>query len=280
MDNYPNESDFAFLPDDYLSYLNARRSADPVLISSNPGLYHQYLTDNDINDRNLQQRSPDIYEIVENRLRYLTDSELASIPSVISLDDLVEVLADIDIARVLYGTDDDNSSRVRVEYESDPGDDTTHACRDPRDTSKTWSDDRKKERAQLMADVDRILALYGPEYGSYASSRNAHDRDREGYNPYAEEAALLYTCQKPSVTSVAANDDHKEEKEKKNKKKRCHVCRKKVGLTGFDCRCGGHYCSLHRYSDTHECTFDYKEHGKDKIRKDNPVIVGEKIRKI
>ena len=70
------------------------------------------------------------------------------------------------------------------------------------------------------------------------------------------------------------------DKEKKNKKKRCDVCRKKVGLTGFDCRCGGHYCSLHRYSDTHECTFDYIEHGKEQIRKQNPVVDGDRVRRI
>merc|ERR1719232_207314 len=33
-------------------------------------------------------------------------------------------------------------------------------------------------------------------------------------------------------------------------------CKKKVGLTGFTCRCGGLFCSIHRYSDKHECKFD------------------------
>merc|ERR1712012_1503986 len=33
---------------------------------------------------------------------------------------------------------------------------------------------------------------------------------------------------------------------------------KKVGLTGFTCRCGGLFCSIHRYSDKHDCNFDYK----------------------
>ena len=36
------------------------------------------------------------------------------------------------------------------------------------------------------------------------------------------------------------------------------MCKKKVGLTGFTCRCGGLFCSIHRYSDKHECKFDYK----------------------
>lgn len=66
----------------------------------------------------------------------------------------------------------------------------------------------------------------------------------------------------------------------KKKKSRCQTCKKKVGLTGFQCRCGGLYCSLHRYSDKHECTFNYKEMAQEQIRKNNPVIVGEKVQKI
>lgn len=66
------------------------------------------------------------------------------------------------------------------------------------------------------------------------------------------------------------------------KKNRCafDVCKRKVGLTGFDCRCGGLFCWEHRYSDKHNCEFDYKELGQDQIRKANPIVVGEKIQKI
>lgn len=67
---------------------------------------------------------------------------------------------------------------------------------------------------------------------------------------------------------------------KKPKKNRCHECRKKVGLTGFECRCGGLFCSLHRYSDKHQCTFDYHALGAEQIRKANPVVVSEKVQKI
>ncbi|XP_037278302.1 zinc finger AN1-type doctor no isoform X1 [Rhipicephalus microplus] len=82
-----------------------------------------------------------------------------------------------------------------------------------------------------------------------------------------------------SVTSETGSqqDDQKDQKKKKN---RCRMCRKKVGLTGFQCRCGGLFCSLHRYSNEHDCTFDYKEMGAQEIRKNNPVVVGDKIQKI
>uniref|UniRef100_A0A1B6E155 AN1-type domain-containing protein n=1 Tax=Clastoptera arizonana TaxID=38151 RepID=A0A1B6E155_9HEMI len=74
--------------------------------------------------------------------------------------------------------------------------------------------------------------------------------------------------------------DSKDDKDAKKKKNRCAMCRKKVGLTGFECRCGGLYCAVHRYSDKHECSFDYRELGAQEIRRNNPVVVGEKIQKI
>ncbi|KAJ7529105.1 hypothetical protein O6H91_15G034100 [Diphasiastrum complanatum] len=61
---------------------------------------------------------------------------------------------------------------------------------------------------------------------------------------------------------------------------RCFSCRKRIGLTGFKCRCGDVFCALHRYSEKHSCTFDYKTAGRDAIAKANPLIKAEKIRKI
>jgi len=51
-------------------------------------------------------------------------------------------------------------------------------------------------------------------------------------------------------------------------------------LTGFQCRCGGTFCSMHRYTDSHQCTFDYKMAAREQIAKQNPVVMAEKINKI
>ncbi|XP_055644409.1 AN1-type zinc finger protein 6-like [Toxorhynchites rutilus septentrionalis] len=82
--------------------------------------------------------------------------------------------------------------------------------------------------------------------------------------------------------AIAADgsDDKDGDKDSKKKKNRCVTCRKKVGLTGFECRCGGLFCAIHRYSDKHDCSFDYRELGAAEIRRNNPVVVGEKIQKI
>jgi len=62
--------------------------------------------------------------------------------------------------------------------------------------------------------------------------------------------------------------------------KRCFTCRKRVGLTGFNCKCGNLFCSAHRYSDKHECPFDYRSAGQAAIAKANPVVKAEKLDKI
>ncbi|KMT14456.1 hypothetical protein BVRB_4g072320 [Beta vulgaris subsp. vulgaris] len=61
---------------------------------------------------------------------------------------------------------------------------------------------------------------------------------------------------------------------------RCTTCKKRVGLTGFNCRCGNLFCATHRYSDKHECPFDYRTAARDAIAKANPVIKAEKLDKI
>ncbi|CAI2311435.1 unnamed protein product [Caenorhabditis sp. 36 PRJEB53466] len=65
------------------------------------------------------------------------------------------------------------------------------------------------------------------------------------------------------------------------KANRCHMCKKRVGLTGFSCRCGGMYCGEHRYDKAHDCQFDYKTMEREAIRKNNPVVVSDKsIKKV
>jgi len=61
---------------------------------------------------------------------------------------------------------------------------------------------------------------------------------------------------------------------------RCNTCKKRVGLTGFNCRCGNVFCVMHRYSDKHACPFDYRTAARDAIAKANPVVKAEKLDKI
>ncbi|KAK4419531.1 Zinc finger A20 and AN1 domain-containing stress-associated protein 5 [Sesamum alatum] len=57
-------------------------------------------------------------------------------------------------------------------------------------------------------------------------------------------------------------------------------CRKRVGLMGFRCRCGDVFCSEHRYSDRHDCSYDYKAAGREAIARENPVVRAAKLLKV
>lgn len=61
---------------------------------------------------------------------------------------------------------------------------------------------------------------------------------------------------------------------------RCSACRKRVGLTGFRCRCGTTFCGAHRFPEKHGCTFDFKAVGREEIARANPVVKAQKLERI
>ncbi|XP_027359555.1 zinc finger A20 and AN1 domain-containing stress-associated protein 7-like [Abrus precatorius] len=63
----------------------------------------------------------------------------------------------------------------------------------------------------------------------------------------------------------------------KDKKKRCKSCNKKVGLIGFECRCGDVFCGKHRHPEEHDCKVDFKEIGRQALAKQNPICIGDKL---
>ncbi|XP_017063965.1 zinc finger A20 and AN1 domain-containing stress-associated protein 6 [Drosophila eugracilis] len=84
-----------------------------------------------------------------------------------------------------------------------------------------------------------------------------------------------------SDNAGSTSQDQGQDQDQDAPKKRCAKCGKKLGLTGgYPCRCGGIYCAVHRYSDRHECNFDYREMGASEIRRDNPLVVASKLRKL
>ena len=55
----------------------------------------------------------------------------------------------------------------------------------------------------------------------------------------------------------------------KKKNPRCACCKKKVGLLGFTCECGGLFCAKHHLAFNHECPKleEKKEKTKDTLEK-------------
>jgi len=58
---------------------------------------------------------------------------------------------------------------------------------------------------------------------------------------------------------------------------KCSECKKKVGLTGIECRCGNVYCGAHRMAEKHSCTFDFKAYGRKNIEQANEKVVAQSL---
>lgn len=63
----------------------------------------------------------------------------------------------------------------------------------------------------------------------------------------------------------------------KEMKPRCLVCKKKLGLTGFPCRCGGLYCATHRGDVDHACKYDYKSDQQKALSTLMEKVVAKKV---
>jgi len=101
---------------------------------------------------------------------------------------------------------------------------------------------------------------------------------------------LLSDFEKLSISknTIGINFDtntNQENKEKSEiKKNRCthDQCKKKVGLLGFDCKCGGYYCANHRHTDQHNCKSlqDIIKNERDILAKQNLKVIADKLEKI
>ncbi|PAA81427.1 hypothetical protein BOX15_Mlig032873g1 [Macrostomum lignano] len=62
---------------------------------------------------------------------------------------------------------------------------------------------------------------------------------------------------------------------------RCQACRRRTGpSSSFECRCGRIYCARHRYPESHSCSFDFKEQGRQLLRESNPRVLAPKLQRI
>ncbi|XP_020549780.1 zinc finger A20 and AN1 domain-containing stress-associated protein 8-like isoform X2 [Sesamum indicum] len=127
----------------------------------------------------------------------------------------------------------------------------------------------KQEQAKLAASSIQNIVNGGPDAGG-------EDLDVTVITEAHTTLSEILAVPTESSSSNPANEKNEEVKGPK----RCATCRKRVGLTGFGCRCGNMFCAVHRYSDKHECPFDYRSAGQEAIAKANPIVKAEKLDKI
>ncbi|EFN56686.1 hypothetical protein CHLNCDRAFT_144583 [Chlorella variabilis] len=94
----------------------------------------------------------------------------------------------------------------------------------------------------------------------------------------AEEAAPAADAL--AAAEAAPADEPADDRPVQENRGRCFCCRKKVGLLGFECRCGYVFCSGHRHARDHACPFDYATFDKANLAKANNKVVAAKVDKL
>ena len=73
-----------------------------------------------------------------------------------------------------------------------------------------------------------------------------------------------------------SDKDKDKDKDKDNRTKtpktRCALCRKKVHLISFTCKCRKIFCVVHQSPHSHACVYDYQVEIREKIKLTNPKV--------
>lgn len=48
----------------------------------------------------------------------------------------------------------------------------------------------------------------------------------------------------------------------------------------YKCKCNNYYCPQHILPEEHNCNFDFKKPAKEMLKKNNPLIINNKVIKI
>ena len=80
------------------------------------------------------------------------------------------------------------------------------------------------------------------------SLEETKEEESEDIEATADATAEPLPSTEGATAAVSSEEDKKDEEKKdtKKKKNRCFVCKKKLGLTGFTCRCDRLFCAVHR----------------------------------
>ena len=114
----------------------------------------------------------------------------------------------------------------------------------------------------------------------HISSHISNDKDRENVEHISNR--------NNKINLINIDFDNKiinvkpEKNQKKKQKNRCVICKKKVGMLGFKCKCSDEhlFCSAHRLPESHECTFDHHSEEKEMLASKLVKVVSEKIQRI
>jgi len=141
--------------------------------------------------------------------------------------------------------------------------------------ARTKAKERKEEEDKFKAAADAPSGSVVPGEDLVAASES-----KEVLNLHTPSTTSVTEISSPAAAPTPVISEASETPESKKPTNRCWTCNKKVGLTGFHCRCDGVFCGVHRYSDKHDCQFDYKALGREQLTKANPTVAAEKLQRI
>mmetsp|Transcript_65232 Transcript_65232/g.142967 ORF Transcript_65232/g.142967 Transcript_65232/m.142967 type:complete len:159 (+) Transcript_65232:218-694(+) len=107
-------------------------------------------------------------------------------------------------------------------------------------------------------------------------STPAEKKEEEQLKELVEQPKVDEQSKKEASDEEKKNDETPVKRVQKNRK-RCFECRKKVGYTGIECRCGFVFCGVHRYPKSHNCDFDFKAQAKKSLEAANQKVEAEKV---
>jgi hypothetical protein len=115
-------------------------------------------------------------------------------------------------------------------------------------------------------------------YDVISSSAPEHMLFTPNHHPVPNDTQLPLLASPPSSTSILSETPLLGSSlSSPDYRSRCFMCKKKLGLTGLQCKCGHYYCALHRYSDKHNCEYDYKKEAQNNLSEKNPKVSATKI---
>merc|ERR1711915_223730 len=129
---------------------------------------------------------------------------------------------------------------------------------------------------QLQIASEQQLASEKQPYGEQAQLVGDQQQD----DKKQLEDGALQDEQKQLKDEQQLQDDELPDYRRKRKPRICaeEGCKKRLPIHSFPCRCEKFYCSLHIVQ--HNCTFDYHKDEQERIEKNNPKVVADKIVKI
>ncbi|CAD8139896.1 unnamed protein product [Paramecium pentaurelia] len=61
---------------------------------------------------------------------------------------------------------------------------------------------------------------------------------------------------------------------------KCYVCKRKLGISGIQCKCKIVFCNKHRLPEDHNCTYDHAEKARQLLIKNNPLVDHKKLEEL